>query len=95
MFFDFIYFFVLFVYFVGRKNSFQTASKNKFKKRKAIKPKNLIASVKSEIPNQNGGDDRIRTCGRLLILNNLANCRFQPLSHISVLFPLAEKHLQF
>jgi hypothetical protein len=31
----------------------------------------------------NGGDDRIRTCEGLLTLNDLANRRFQPLSHVS------------
>ena len=31
-----------------------------------------------------GGDDRIRTCGSLLDYNDLANRRFQPLSHVSV-----------
>ena len=30
-----------------------------------------------------GGDDRIRTCEGLLTLNDLANRRFQPLSHVS------------
>lgn len=30
-----------------------------------------------------GGDDRIRTCGSLLDYNDLANRRFQPLSHVS------------
>ena len=30
-----------------------------------------------------GGDDRIRTCGTLLRYNDLANRRFQPLSHVS------------
>lgn len=30
-----------------------------------------------------GGDDRIRTCGTLLEYNDLANRRFQPLSHVS------------
>ena len=34
-------------------------------------------------PQQNGGDDRIRTCEGLLTLNDLANRRFQPLSHVS------------
>jgi hypothetical protein len=33
--------------------------------------------------NCNGGDDRIRTCGTLLEYNDLANRRFQPLSHVS------------
>ena len=32
---------------------------------------------------KNGGDDRIRTCGSLLDYNDLANRRFQPLSHVS------------
>ncbi len=32
----------------------------------------------------NGGDDRIRTCGSLLDYNDLANRRFQPLSHVSI-----------
>ena len=31
-----------------------------------------------------GGDDRIRTCGSLLDYNDLANRRFQPLSHVSI-----------
>src|SRR5215207_4810325 len=30
-----------------------------------------------------GGDDRIRTCDRLLTYNGLANRRLQPLGHIS------------
>ena len=52
-----------------------------------------IQNLKSQIQNGNGGDDRIRTCGRLLILNNLANCRFQPLSHVSASWLLLkEKH---
>ncbi len=60
------------------------------KTRIATKLEKLIATKKiqnpkSKIQNKNGGDDRIRTCGRLLILNNLANCRFQPLSHVSAI----------
>ena len=54
----------------------------------------LDNTVKSAFPYYiYGGDDRIRTCGGLLILNNLANCRFQPLSHVSAknaFFILAE-----
>ncbi len=34
--------------------------------------------------NIDGGDDRIRTCEGLLTLNDLANRRFQPLSHVSL-----------
>jgi hypothetical protein len=49
------------------------------KTRKATKPgfDSLISD---------GGDDRIRTCEGLLTLNDLANRRFQPLSHVSVDF---------
>ena len=47
-----------------------------------------IQNPKSKIPNRNGGDDRIRTCEGRLTLNDLANRRFQPLSHVSVFFDL-------
>ena len=56
------------------------------KNTKSYQTENLIAAPidpKSKIPNQNGGDDRIRTCEGLLTLNDLANRRFQPLSHVS------------
>jgi hypothetical protein len=47
------------------------------KTRMAIKYEYSIALIKT------GGDDRIRTCEGLLTLNDLANRRFQPLSHVS------------
>jgi hypothetical protein len=53
--------------------------------KKHEKPSNL-KMVDSFILDQNGGDDRIRTCEGLLTLNDLANRRFQPLSHISILY---------
>lgn len=50
-----------------------------FTKRKAAKLRSLAANAEFD-----GGDDRIRTCEGLLTLNDLANRRFQPLSHVSV-----------
>ncbi len=40
-------------------------------------------SNESDSSQNYGGDDRIRTCEGLLTLNDLANRRFQPLSHVS------------
>ena len=39
--------------------------------------------IAKDLKPKNGGDDRIRTCEGLLTLNDLANRRFQPLSHVS------------
>src|SRR4051812_12222342 len=56
--------------FAGQK------SKRTVRNTKGYQTQNLIAL-------NYGGDDRIRTCGSLLDYNDLANRRFQPLSHVS------------
>src|SRR5687768_13459247 len=53
--------------------------------RKWKRPSSFSPDSQSKI--LNGGDDRIRTCGTLLEYNDLANRRFQPLSHVSEIAP--------
>ncbi len=55
-----------------------------------------LSNVKIDsFPKINGGDDRIRTCEGLLTLNDLANRRFQPLSHVSVCPNRTELHSSY
>ena len=70
-----------------------SCSQSRRDNRASLCPEHVVSSKKTpcwaSLP---GGEGGIRTPGTLIEYDSLANCWFQPLTHLSVCFDLTKKH---